>query len=337
MKYQDLDSEFKKDFDSVVDHPLQSYEWGNFRQESGIKVVRRAIQKNGKILKAYQMTIHKIPGMNFNIGYLPKGFLPDKDLLADLREIGVKENCVYIQIEPNVEKEDTNDWPSKNELVTSFHPLFPKYTFILDITRSEDELMAQMHQKTRYNIRVAQKHGVEIKEESDEKSFEEYLHLVEETTKRQRFYSHSRDYQRILWEKLRENKNGLRANLFIGKYNGKTLVAWMLFVFKDTLYYPYGASSNENRETMASNLVMWEAIRFGKKMGLSKFDMWGSLGPDADPRDPWYGFHRFKEGYTPRLVEFVGDYDLVIKPGLYSVLKIADKARWAYLRVKRFI
>lgn len=337
MNYQDLNPELKKDFDSAVDHPLQAYDWGEFRQKTGIKVVRRVIQKNGKIQKAYQMTIHKVPGIKTNIGYLPKGFLPDEDLLNDLREIGQKENCVYIQIEPNVEKEQASDWTAKNKLVTSFHPLFPKYTFVLDITKSEEELMAQMHQKTRYNVRVAQKHGVEIKEETDEKSFEDYLSLVEETTKRQRFYSHSKSYQKILWETLRKNNVGLNARLFLGKYKGKTLVAWMLFVFKDTLYYPYGASSNQNRETMASNLMMWEAIKFGKKMGLSKFDMWGSLGPNADSKDSWYGFHRFKEGYVPRLVEFVGDYDLVIKPGLYSVLKVADKARWTYLRLRRFI
>jgi lipid II:glycine glycyltransferase (peptidoglycan interpeptide bridge formation enzyme) len=83
--------------------------------------------------------------------------------------------------------------------------------------------------------------------------------------------------------------------------------------------------------------MMWEVIKFGKKESLSRFDMWGSLGPNADRNDPWYGFHRFKEGYSPRLVEFIGDFDLVLKPGLYSVLKIADRARWTYLRAKKFI
>jgi len=83
--------------------------------------------------------------------------------------------------------------------------------------------------------------------------------------------------------------------------------------------------------------MMWEAIKFGKKLGLSKFDMWGSLGPGADKKDSWYGFHKFKEGYGPKLVEFIGDFDLVLNQNLYSVLKIADKARWTYLRIKRII
>ncbi|MDP3941598.1 MAG: peptidoglycan bridge formation glycyltransferase FemA/FemB family protein [bacterium] len=63
--------------------------------------------------------------------------------------------------------------------------------------------------------------------------------------------------------------------------------------------------------------------------------MWGALGPDPDPKDPWYGFHRFKQGFGPELAEFVGSYDLVINPLLYQVYKIADKARWFLLKMKK--
>jgi lipid II:glycine glycyltransferase (peptidoglycan interpeptide bridge formation enzyme) len=337
MKYQDISNNQRKGFNESVSHPLQSFEWGEFREKTGLKVIRRGVVKENKIEMAYQMTIHKIPGLKMNIGYLPKGYLPTNDLLADLKEIGKIENCAYIQLEPNVERNNEENNLKNLGLMPSFRPLFPKYTFVLDLEPAEEELLKKFHQKTRYNIRVAQKHGVEITEDDTQKGFEDYLKLVEETTKRQRFYAHSRKYQEFLWETLKNKKNGLRAHLFLAKYKNKTLAAWMLFIFGDTLYYPYGASSSENRETMASNLMMWEAIRFGKKQGLSKFDMWGSLGPDADKNDPWYGFHRFKEGYAPRLVEFVGDYDYVLNPSLYTLLKIGDKARWAYLRARKFI
>ena len=86
---------------------------------------------------------------------------------------------------------------------------------------------------------------------------------------------------------------------------------------------------------MASNLLCWEAIKFGKKLGLTKFDMWGALGPNPDKNDPWYGFHRFKEGYGGKLTEFVGSYDLVINPVLYQTYKVADKLRWAALKFKK--
>ncbi len=131
--------------------------------------------------------------------------------------------------------------------------------------------------------------------------------------------------------------NHLTAHLLTAKYRGEPLVTWVLFVLKDTLYYPYGASSIEHRETMASNLMMWEAIKFGERLGLKKFDMWGSLGPNPDKNDPWFGFHRFKQGYGGELIELVGNYDLVTNPGLYQLYKIVDKLRWLILKFKNIV
>ena len=134
-----------------------------------------------------------------------------------------------------------------------------------------------------------------------------------------------------MWKTL---KNKI-AHLFLAKYKDQTLVAWILFVYKDTLYYPYGASSNEHREAMASNLMMWEVIKFGKKLVLKKFDMWGALSNNPDRNDSWYGFHRFKEGYAPKHIESVGSFDLVINPMLYQLYKILDKIRWLIIRAKK--
>ncbi|MBI3341536.1 peptidoglycan bridge formation glycyltransferase FemA/FemB family protein, partial [Candidatus Curtissbacteria bacterium] len=110
------------------------------------------------------------------------------------------------------------------------------------------------------------------------------------------------------------------------------LVAWMLFNFGDTLYYPYGGSSDLHRDVMASNLIAWEAIKLGQKLKLKAFDMWGALGPNADPKDAWFGFHRFKSGYGPRNVEYIGSFDLVVNKPLYHLLNIADQLRWIFLR-----
>ena len=84
------------------------------------------------------------------------------------------------------------------------------------------------------------------------------------------------------------------AKLMKAAYQGETLVSWILFKFNNVLFYSYGTSSSLHRELMASNLIMWEAIRLGKRLGCSVFDLWGSLGPDPSPKDPWFGFHRFK-------------------------------------------
>ncbi len=364
MNIRIITKENKDVFNNAVSHPLQSYEWGEFREKTGIKVIRQGFFDKGKLIKGFTLTIHKIPKTPFNIGYLPKGDLPDEDLINELQKIGKEEKCIFIQLEPNVilsaaknlsrmrDSSETSseilhfvqdDSFSNLNLIPAAHPLFTKYTFVLDLTKSEEELLKAMHPKARYNIRVAKKHGVEIVEDNSEKAFEEYWRLMQETTKRQNFYAHTKRYHRQMRDSLQiqntkykiPNTNILTSHLLLAKYHKKILTAWVLFIFKDTLYYPYGASSSENREVMASNLIMWESIRFGKKLGLKKFDMWGALGPDPDPKDPWYGFHNFKEKYGPDHVEFIGSYDLVINPVLYQGYKFADKLRWFYLKLKK--
>lgn len=343
----------REEYNAVVNHPLQSFEWGEFRIATGVQVIRRALEKNGKITDGFSLTIHKIPGLPYNIGYLPKGNTPTKELLGELQKIGKREKCVYIQLEPNVIQ--NSDFSAQSlimnsefKIINSFHPLFTRYTFILDLTPSEDELLRKMHSKTRYNIRVAQKNGVYVEEDNLEKGFEEYMNLTRQTTSRQGFYAHTPIYHKTQWKVLSKKPNNqsqiannrLQYHLLHAKYkdsNGKihTLTTWVLFVYGDTLYYPYGASSSLFRNIMASNLMCWEAIKFGKKNNLKKFDMWGALGPNPNTKDPWYGFHRFKEGYGGQLTEFVGSYDLVIDPLMYQIVKLADKARWMYLRIKK--
>ncbi|HZQ30037.1 MAG TPA: peptidoglycan bridge formation glycyltransferase FemA/FemB family protein [Patescibacteria group bacterium] len=301
-------------------HPLQSPEWAAFRKKTGTKVIET---------KNFRLTIHKIPRLNLSIGYFPKGEMPDEKILSELREIGKRENCIFIQLEPNVVQNERDEQQLLNfGLKKAAHPLFTKYTFILDLTKSEDELLKGMHPKTRYNIKIAKKHNVEIVEDDSDRAFEEYLKLTKETTKRQKFYAHTENYHRLMWETLK----GKIAHLFLARHKGKILAAWIVFAFDGILYYPYGSSSSEHRETMASNLLMWEVILWGKKQGLKKFDMWGAMGPNPDSNDPWFGFHRFKQGYGPKHIEFIGSYDLVIRPLWYELYKLADKIRWLLLR-----
>ncbi|MBP9819450.1 peptidoglycan bridge formation glycyltransferase FemA/FemB family protein, partial [Candidatus Woesebacteria bacterium] len=99
-------------------------------------------------------------------------------------------------------------------------------------------------------------------------------------------------------------------------------------------YYPYGASRSLHRDVMASNLLMWEMIKFGKAQGCTTFDMWGSLGPEPNEKDPWFGFHRFKKGYGGDLMEFLGTYDLVVDPPLYKIFNIGENLRWKWLKFR---
>lgn len=349
MEYREISEDQKKAFDAVVHHPLQSYEWGEFRKQSGLKVIRRGLYDKTQLIAGFQMTIHPL-GAGYSVGYMPKGENPNKYLIAELKKIGQTEKCIFIQLEPNVIRKihyakEQNESPilANDNLQTlglqpAAHPLFTKYTFQLDLTKTEEELLKNMHQKARYNIRVAQRHGVEVVEDNSDEAFEFYWKLMDETTKRQKFYAHTRKYHRQQWDIINVSKNphnALQSHLFLAKYNGKPLTAWLLFRFKDQLFYPYGASSSEHREVMHSNLMMWEVIKYGQKQKLKTFDMWGAMGPEPDTKDPWYGFHNFKQKYGPDLVEFIGSYDLVLNPPLYQLFKVADKLRWMLLKLKK--
>ncbi len=297
----------------MIMHPLQTPAWGEFRKAMGIDVVR---------VNGWQLTFHTIPHTPWTVGYFPKGPVPTKKMIDELRVLGKQKNAIFIQLEP--------DTTSKINLQPSHHPLFTKYTFILDLTKSEDELLAAMHPKTRYNIKIAQKHDVKIAEDNSPAAFKAYLRLTEETTSRQGFYAHNMNYHKTMWDIM--HKAGI-AHLFTATYEGEVLSAWIMFVWGDTVYYPYGSSSRDHREVMAPTLLLWEIAKWAKQKGLKYFDLWGAMGPNPDTHDPWYGFHRFKQGFNPRLIEFSGSFDLVIKPFLYSCYTLADTLRWKFLKL----
>jgi lipid II:glycine glycyltransferase (peptidoglycan interpeptide bridge formation enzyme) len=329
-------------YDQVVSHPLQSWSWGEFRQDTGVEIDRLGFYQDGKLDKGLQVTFHPIPLLNKTAGYLPKSFMPSEDQLSALEELGEQHNALFIKLEPNVSlpvnepAEESGHRPIRKFLLDHGcqpgRPLFTKYTFELDLTISEDELFANLDSKTRYNTRLAKKKGVEIFENSTQEGLDIYLDILKKTTSRQGFYAHGPDYFQKMWNHL--GKSGM-MRIFNAVYQDAVLVSWIVFIFNEVLYYPYGASVREHREVMASNLMMWEIIRFGKKQGCKKFDMWGSLGPNPDKKNPWYGFHRFKKGYSGQLMEFIGTYDLVLNQSMYNLFRKADDLRWKFLRAKK--
>jgi lipid II:glycine glycyltransferase (peptidoglycan interpeptide bridge formation enzyme) len=329
-------------YNKVVDHPLQSWEWGNFRSRTGLKVERIGFFDHNQLKKALQVTFHPVPGFGGRtIGYLPKGFMPDEEQLAALKQLAEQHNSLFIKLEPNVANKV--DAVSAHSQVAEFlqshgavpgRQLFNKYTFQLSLDKTEEQLFEGLASKTRYNVNVAYKKGVQIVENTSAEGMENYLSVLSETTKRQGFYLHTENYFRTMWEVM--GGSGI-MRIFEAHYEGQILVSWVIFVFNDMLYYPYGASRSAHRDVMASNLMMWEMIRLGKSLGLRAFDMWGCLGPEPDEKDPRFGFHRFKKGYGGDHLEFLGTYDLVTNPPLYKLFTLVDNVRWKLLRLRTYL
>lgn len=321
-------------FDRQAKHPLQSWAWGEFRKKTGLGISRLINEVGGNTQTVFQITWHRIPKTKSFIGYCPKSSIPTVEEIKSILKLARDKGALMVKFEPN-EKNNPENLKKIGDIrqIANFvdgKPLFTKYSFFLDISKSEEEILRQMYQKTRYNTKLAEKRGVKVVEDSSDAGFEDYWKLMDETTKRQKFYAHGKRYHRMMWEEMKSSGMG---HMMKATYEGKVLTTWVLLILNKVLYYPYGASSNEGREVMPSNLMMWEAIKFGKKNGCNLFDMWGALGPTPDTNDPWYGFHRFKMGYGPELVEFVGTYDLVVNETGYKIYQIVDRLRWIGLRL----
>lgn len=298
-------------------HPLQSSYWGDFRKQWG-NIIER-INIDGKDI---QIIFSKIPRTPFTIGNVLKGPEPTDKNIRALKELGKKYNSLFIKLEPNIE---TNN--KVLELLKKYtvpgKRFFTPTTFILDLTKNEDEMLSSFTPKTRYNIRLAQKHNVEVAEDNSDMAFNEYLKLTGETTKRQNFFAHNRKYHQLMWKYLHTDMVNKKippiAHLLTASYNKEIITTWILFAWNKTLYYPYGASSQKHKNVMANNLMMWEAIKLGKKLGCTSFDLWG--------RELGKGFTKFKEGYNPKVVEFVGSWDIVTSP-LYYPYRVIEYIRW---------
>jgi lipid II:glycine glycyltransferase (peptidoglycan interpeptide bridge formation enzyme) len=292
-----------------------------------------------KRINGFLLTIHKIPHSKLKIGYLPRSKMPDNQTLEKLYQFGKENNLIFIKIEPyeaNSKLKTQNSKPSQTwsevinkKLVISKHPLFPSWTQIVDLSKSEDELLKSFHPKTRYNIRLAQKKGVVVKEESNENGFKIFAKLYFDTCRRQKYHGHDLNYHKIVWENLKDNI----AHILIAYYQDEPLAAYQIWIYDKIGYYTYGGSSEKYRNLMGANLLMWEAIKLAKKLGAKTFDMWGSLPPDYNQNHPWAGFTRFKSGYGTKFVEMIGSYDLVINPLLYKIYSFIYILRQFFLKL----
>lgn len=333
MKITIVSEKHKKAFNKASTHPVQSWEWGAFRKATGNKVIRFAVFKGKNLTDSVQLMIHKVPFTRFNIATLIKGPRPTKELIGKLREFAKKHNIIFIKLEPNYVLKDKD---KDNILIRLLKEsgavpgktLFTPTSFWIDLTKEEDDLLRSFSSKTRYNIRLASRKGVNVVEDNSKKAFDKYIKLTRQTVERQGFYAHSEKYHRLMWKYLHTDMVSAGkepiARLLTARYQKEIITCWIVFVWHDFLYYPYGASTEKYKNVMANNLVMWEAILYAKRLGLKTFDLWG--------REPGKGFTRFKEGYNPEIVAFLGTWDLVINP-FYYLYRAAEAFRWLFLRL----
>ena len=329
MLIRDLVDTDKTSSNRISAHPLQSYAWGEFRRQTGNEVITKGVFEKDKLVQSLQITLHQVPQLNWRIGYFPKGHLPDEAQMKALKQIGQENNLVMIKLEPNISKpadEPTNKgWQTIDSFLRQHgcrpgRRLFTQYSFLLDLTKTEDELLAKMHPKTRYNILLAKRKGVEIKflEPID---LDSVWPLFTETAGRDGFRIHPKEHYINL---LNLKGDGLKVFLAAAYFENQPLAANIMVDFNDTRTYLHGASSSLNRNLMAPYLLHWELMKEAKDNGLKFYDWWG-ITPNDDPKNPWAGITRFKKGFGGEVVSYPGTFDYVLNPFRYFIYKLTRK------------
>ena len=310
---------------------LQSWSWGEFRISQNCPVKRCVfVDEAGKWIVAVQLEYRR---RKFGLGYwfAARGPIFAKDVKTeDRREVMMKlseellkigelrRGSLFWRFEPNSELANPEGLMPLS--CRRAHAMNPASTIVLDLDAAEDELLKKMHEKTRYNIRVAERHGVKVRLATSIADIETFLNLMEETAQRDHIVQHPRAYLKSTYSFLHER--GL-AEIRVAEVQGKILAASLEVVFGDTVTYLYGASSSESRNVMAPFALHWNAIRDAKSKGFKLYDFGGS-NPQSKAmyyyKPSWEGITRFKLGWGGRLLNLVGAWDLPFNIVLYRLV-----------------
>jgi lipid II:glycine glycyltransferase (peptidoglycan interpeptide bridge formation enzyme) len=307
-------------------HLLQSGEWGELKSAFGWQPVRITSGNTG-----VQILFRKL-ALGFTIGYIPKAIvsealpLTEDALWNEIDAVCQKNKAVFLKLEPDQWEDEASTTPYT--LPPSPHNIQPPRTILVDLRQSEGEILARMKQKTRYNIRLAEKKGVTVRPWQDLEAFHRMMLI---TAERDGFGVHSLAYYRRAYELFHPKDLG---ELLVAEYQGKPLAALFVARYGKRAYYLYGASTDEERSRMPTYLLQWEAIKWSKARGCEEYDLWGV--PDADEatleanfetrRDGLWGVYRFKRGFGGVLKRAVQAMDRIYHPLLYrAYLKLIRK------------
>lgn len=330
-----------QEFDSFLrshpkGHMMQSSSWGKVKKEWEWRgfICRDG---NGNIKGVCGVLLRQIPMTPFKMMYAPRGPVCNlndketvKELLMAVKEYGIKNKAYTFKI-------DTDTLASNSEYIdllkelgfkfkdhsTGFDTIQARYIFRLDVGgKTEEEVMASFHPKTRYNARLAARKGVTIEIKGAE-ACEEFHDLMLVTGERDNFATRDTSYFKRIMDAFGDD-----ARIYLAKYDGKTIAGALNVICGDKEWYVYGASSNEYRNVMPNYLVQWEMIRWAIERGCKYYDFRGGY---PDENNPLHGIFKFKKGFCNDYMELMGEADLVInKLGFHAVnaaQKLAKKTR----------
>ena len=320
----------------------QSLEWGEIKTNWKKEVIL-AEDEQKNIIGSLCVWIRKIPIFG-NIMYSSRGPVCNihdmavlKQLTDGAKELAKKYNAFVLRIEPDILSSDqefrdvvTNlGYKIKDDAKDFKDEIQPRYVFRLDIKdKTEEEVMAGFKQKWRYNIRLAGRKGVTVKEgtREDLKAFHE---IMVETGKRDGFITRPLEYFEKMYDSL-----GDHMKLLMAYYEGEPISGVIPIFYGNKTWYLYGASSNKHRNLMPNYLLQWEMIKMAIARHDDIYDFRGVSGV-VDENHPQYGLYRFKQGFGATFTEFIGEVYMPYKPITYKLYKFAEKTFRTLRQIKR--
>jgi lipid II:glycine glycyltransferase (peptidoglycan interpeptide bridge formation enzyme) len=305
-------------------HLLQSCAWGELKTAFGWE---RSIVTTGPV--GAQILFRKLPG-GLKIGYIPKGPVGPVDpsawsaLWAEVDVLCRRKHAFFLKIEPDEWEQENHALSTAMQGMQAGAPgIQPRRTVVIDLNGGETAWMERMKQKTRYNIRLAQKKDIVVRESGD---FAAFHQMALQTGERDGFNVHSLEYYQKSYDLFHPSGEGTLLGAY---YQDRMLAGLILFAQGKRAWYLHGASSNEERNRMPTYLLQWEAMRWAAAKGCSEYDLWGI--PDEDEatleanfetrNDGLWGVYRFKRGFGGRIFRSAGAWDRVYQPGLYRLYR----------------
>lgn len=314
---------------------LQSSYWNDFQQAIGRKTFK--LENEGMFASIIE---HMLPivGKYF---YIPRGPVISRktqNSMQEMIDLAKKENAGWIRIEPkndhflNLIKENISE-----KIVKAPHDMQPKEIFVLDISKSDEQLLTEMKPKTRYNINLSKKKNVKV-EIGSTSDVEDFLELTKEMAIRNGISTHPENYYRKMIEKIPDEI----LKIYVAKYEGEIIAANLVVFYEGVATYLHGASGNEHRNLMAPFLLQWRAILDAKEKGCTRYDFGGvktliSTEKKGIMQNTWEGITNFKLGFSPETkpVEFPGSYDIIINPRKYAVYRGLQRAKSFAVKFRR--
>lgn len=311
----------------------QSLEWRKVKEnwDSEVIIVE---DENLNIIASVNVLIRKIPIFG-NIMYISRGPICDihnknvlKELTEGIRELAKVKKAFTVKMEPDIKSSDLEfkkimldlGFKLNDNAKTFSEGINPRYVFRLDIKdKTEEEIFNKFHSKTRYNIKLAARKGVIIKEGTKE-DLKDFHRIMEITGKRDNFMIRPLSY----FEKMYDCLAPKNMKLMMAYYEDKPISGIIDIIYGNKIWYLYGASSNEHRNLMPNYLLQWDMIKYAIHNQKDIYDFRGVSGI-VDETHPQYGLYRFKKGFDAEFTEFIGELYINFKPITYKLYKITEK------------